>query len=399
MKKYGLIILIVLFLLGMASCKEKETDIEPQPEREPELAVSEENSFEMVETLVNHGRVEDTDPIFESIRDQAEYRKMDSFRLCETADHYKTYQNLVQDVWEGADLAGFPEIPEEWFDTHNLITLFLYDEPGFRYHFDKGIELRKYILDEGGTFRIRLDAKGNEEELNRFPVDRTPKNFASFLIPVDKEDYNETTMNHVEVEVFTAKYRETDETVMELLRAGEKKTLDVEEITNEGGSLEWACHSSLMHLYDHGHWDLFVSGEYQYRYEPGKGIVCSEDFADLPLVVCLELKPMVGLHPEELTEIQNITDYGNFLNKECRKTLLEIGVDEVVAWGSEWDYPELLRNRKGLISIREHTPEAEVTGGSDARTDVSTLAKIRVVTDSRELPTILEDHRVLKAFG
>ena len=195
------------------------------------------------------------------------------------------------------------------------------------------------------------------------------------------------------------KVRESDEKVMERLKAGAKKTLETGEIVYKGGSLEWACHRSLVSLYNINQWDLFVNGENQYRYENRSGIVCNEDFVDLPIVVCLELKPMVGLHPEELTEIQNITDYGNFLNKECRKTLLEIGVDEVVAWGSEWDYPELLRNRRGLISIREHTPEAEVTGGSDARTDVSTLAKIRVVTDSRELPTILEDHRVMKAFG
>ena len=49
-------------------------------------------------------------------------------RIAKDEEAYRTYRDTLVDVYPAADISGFPDIPEAWFQENSLLTLFIVDD-------------------------------------------------------------------------------------------------------------------------------------------------------------------------------------------------------------------------------------------------------------------------------
>lgn len=322
---YLILIILMLLLCFLCACGQAKTEESSNIESNHSVLSEDASSgFFMDVTFAYFGRMSESDPEYQDILEKKAYEKMQSYTLCESPEQYHIFQELCKSCWQEADLSACPAIPDEWFERHNLITLFLaFQKPNIE-EYEDAIpsaclsELYRYG-DEGSYACAFIECYNPGVGLTSFSF--TPGRFGALLIPVDKQDSDGSGIRYISV----LKIDSTEEiSVGSGWSFTDKERLKVQMQNKMRESVKTdLCRG------------IAESGSGQFedamnhvtlQYDETAGFCYPEEYADVYFKTRLRLLPQVGLHPEGLMKVDSAEDYWEFLNADYAAFFAEYGL-------------------------------------------------------------------------
>lgn len=331
------LLLALLLLSACAPAKESEAVFQAEPE-----VVTESPAWLEKELFLHFGRMGEDDPRYAHQYGTREYEKMQSFILCESVADYELFQTLCKELWPDGGYSGFPTLSEEFFAENQLVTLYLPFRANTREENAEATLRALWRYGKEGEFLcvdMRLEHDGEDELL---PARNFPTQFGAMLIPIPR---SEGEIRYVITNRITA--------------------LKKDDLS---GKLFPEVHTQFYRgIFES---DLFEEAEPDdtlLSISPEGELSFSAEYANVVFSTNFLLLPSYGCHPEELSEVDSVEKYLEFVNRDY------------LAFFGEY---ELL--------------PAEDFGGSTADT---IGYRIPVTLTPEKLAEILEDPRVIGVGG
>ncbi|MBE6999833.1 MAG: hypothetical protein E7428_06565 [Ruminococcaceae bacterium] len=304
MKKIQMILGICLFALvllftGCEGAEEVTPETQPVESEEllPESQVEEpesesETEFVLVDQAVYHGVPGAWDEYWADAPEKEikAAQRFGQFRICKTLQEYESYIAMLREIRPDADMHSFPEIPNEWFLEHSLVTLSL---DGI----DVGGDFRVYDRwSNGKVMIITLEAQSEKIQIG----DWVGYDRATFLTSVSREEGDALEAIYYAVIHTDAELDGQIRNDIELVRESNTQVLEQVELAKEGltkGILLEEVEASYRRAVGYAR-GSDAKSEAWLDWDEDGNLISDGKHEDIPFAVFLQGPPADGIFPK-----------------------------------------------------------------------------------------------------